>query len=531
VVAEQALELARKTGTPIFLGGSLDELGRAYRDMGRKKEAEAAFLESIKWTELQRASLNGGQTNGISFLADGRESPYWSLMDLRAGDGDTLEAIQISEQVRARWLLNAMAQGKVDPQQGLSTEEKAREHTLAQEAARWNAQLSQPNPPAGAQEAFAKAARDLDSYRTDLYSSHAHLKARSGQPEVLSGARLQRMVPDSSDLLIEYAFWERGAWIFTVTHGSGKTAVIKATRLNLKQEDLDRRVEDFRGALATRDLSYKTLARGLYRDLLAPVESELRGRSVIGIVPDGVLWNLPFQALLGDDGAYLIEHAAVYYAPSLTALSETSHVGTSKLRPLVALGAGDELPNASKEVRALAQLYGPSAIALTGAQATEERWMQEAPGARVLHLATHGILNHNNPMFSYVQLAKGGTEDGMLEAREIVNTNLHAEVVVLSACETGRGELITGEGLLGMSWAVMTAGVPTVVVSQWKVDSASTTQLMVAFHRVIAPEALKPGPIRGKAEALRRAEMELIHTPGYQHPFYWAGFEMLGDGY
>ena len=119
----------------------------------------------------------------------------------------------------------------------------------------------------------------------------------------------------------------------------------------------------------------------------------------------------------------------------------------------------------------------------------------------------------------------------MLEAREILDLNLRAEVVVLSACETGRGELIGGEGVFGMSWAVLTAGTRTVVVSQWKVDSASTTQLMVAFHRTIAPEAARPGPIRGKAEALRRAAIELIHTPGYQHPFYWAGFEMLGDGY
>ena len=360
------------------------------------------------------------------------------------------------------------------------------------------------------------------------------MNARLGRPDSLSGPRLQALVPDPKDLLIEYAFSERGAWIFTVSHGAGNSAVIKATRLTVKQETLERRVEDFRKALATRDLSYKTLARELYRDLLAPVESEIRGRSVVGIVPDGVLWNLPFQALQGDDGTYLIEHAAVYYAPSLTALSETGRVPSNggKLKPLVALGAGaEELPNASQEVHMLAQLYGPSAVALTGSQATEERWAREAQGARVLHLATHGILNHTNPMFSYVQLAKGGTEDGMLEAREILNTNLHAELVVLSACETGRGELVTGEGLLGMSWAVMTAGVPTVVVSQWKVDSASTTQLMVAFHRAIAPEALKPGPIRGKAEALRRAEMELIHTPGYQHPFYWAGFEMLGDGY
>ncbi len=482
---------------------------------------------------MQRAEISGGQTNGASFL-NGRESPYSSLMDLRAGDGDVLEAIRLSEQVRARWLLDAMVEGKVDPQQGLSPEEKQKEQSLAREAARWNAQLSLPNPPSGAKDAFDKAARDLDSYRSDLYTRHAHLKARQAEPEVLTATSLQALVPDAKSLLIEYAFSERGSWIFTVSRGPGASALVNATPLRVKREELAARVETFRAALATRDLAYKALARQLYIDLLGPIEGELKGRSIIGIVPDGVLWNLPFQALQADDGQYLIEHAALYYGPSLTSLKETAAAPVSniKLKPLLAFGAGsNDLPHASEEVLALAQLYGPSAIALTGDQATEERWKQDAQGARVLHVATHGILNHANPMFSFVQLAKSGTEDGMLEAREILNTNLHAELMVLSACETGRGELIGGEGLVGMSWAAMTAGIPTVVVSQWKVDSASTTQLMVAFHRNIAREAARPGPIRGKAEALRRAEVELIHTAGYQHPFYWAGFDMLGNGY
>ena len=504
--ALKALAIARKTGTPLFLGGALDEVGRAYRDMGRKEEAEQAFRESIQWTEVQRAELSGGQTNGSSFL-DGRESPYSSLMDLRAADGDALEAIQISEQVRARWLLDALAQAKVDPQQGLSPQEKEREHSLALGAARCNAQLNQPNSfplHSGAQAGFDKAARDLDSYRSDLYAAHAHLKTRFGQPEVLTAARMQSLVSDSKSLLIEYAFSEKkvpGSSRFA--RGAGTSAIVKATHRTVKQEDVGQRVEKFRAALATRDLSYKILAQELYRDLLGPVETELKVRSIIGIVPDGVLWNLPIQALETADGQYLIERAAVYYGPSLTALSENSRapVANAKLKPLLAMGAGpNELPNASQEVKSLAQLYGPSALALTGPDATEERWKQDAQAVRVLHVATHGILNHANPMFSFVQLAKSGTEDGMLEAREILNTNLHArDPWCFPPVETGRGELIDGrKGLLGMSWAVMTVRVPTVVVSQWKVDSDSTTQLMVAFHRTIAPEALRWLPFVGK---------------------------------
>jgi tetratricopeptide (TPR) repeat protein len=109
--AGKSLELARKAGSPKFIGGALDELGKAYRDMGRKKEAEDAFRESIQWTEGQRLEILGGEANGASFLTDGRASPYSSLMDLRAEQGDVLEAVQLSEQVRGRRLLDAMAQG------------------------------------------------------------------------------------------------------------------------------------------------------------------------------------------------------------------------------------------------------------------------------------------------------------------------------------------------------------------------------------------------------------------------------------
>jgi CHAT domain-containing protein len=149
-----------------------------------------------------------------------------------------------------------------------------------------------------------------------------------------------------------------------------------------------------------------------------------------------------------------------------------------------------------------------------------------------LHLATHGVLNANNPLFSYLKLGRGkdGAEDGMLEAREILDLDLRAELAVLSACETARGEFRSGEGVVGLSWALMMVGTPTVVVSQWKVDSASTTQLMLALHRSLH-RGLSAARMGGKAEALRKAALELAANPHYRHPFYWAGFAMLGNGY
>jgi CHAT domain-containing protein len=193
----------------------------------------------------------------------------------------------------------------------------------------------------------------------------------------------------------------------------------------------------------------------------------------------------------------------------------------------------DSLPQATAEVRELGKLYGAnSADVFVGAEASERRWKEAAPRYRILHLATHGVLNANNPLFSYLKLGRGtdGAEDGMLEAREILDLDLRAELAVLSACETARGEFRGGEGVVGMSWALMMAGTPTVVVSQWKVESAGTTQLMLALHRNLH-RGLSAAPMAGKAEALRRAAMELAADPRYRHPFYWAGFTILGNGY
>jgi CHAT domain-containing protein len=125
-------------------------------------------------------------------------------------------------------------------------------------------------------------------------------------------------------------------------------------------------------------------------------------------------------------------------------------------------------------------------------------------------------------------LAQGDrNEDGLLEAWELMRMDLRADLVVLSACETARGRFGAGEGVIGLSWAMFVAGAPATVVSQWKVESASTRELMLGFHqRLIAPSR-KP---ETKAEALRLAALKLMKNPATSHPFYWAGFVLVGDG-
>ena len=194
-------------------------------------------------------------------------------------------------------------------------------------------------------------------------------------------------------------------------------------------------------------------------------------------------------------------------------------------------GSLDPLPEAGEEVKALARLYGAARSKVyVGAEAREDRVMSEAGQASVLHFTTHGTLNNASPMYSYLTLAEGGpNDDGLLEAWELMQLDLKAELAVLSACETARGRIGAGEGVIGFSWAMFIAGVPSTVVSQWKVESASTRDLMVSFHRSLISPGSKQTR-QTKSDALRHATLKLMRNPETSHPFYWAGFVLVGDG-
>jgi CHAT domain-containing protein len=186
------------------------------------------------------------------------------------------------------------------------------------------------------------------------------------------------------------------------------------------------------------------------------------------------------------------------------------------------------LPEAETEVAEVAAAVRSKVKKVfVGREADEKSFKALAPTYSVIHLATHGVLDNRDPLYSHLLLTKtdGDIEnEGSLEAREIVNMNLHAELAVLSACETGNGRISPGEGVIGMSWAFFVAGTRSLVVSQWRVNSASTSQLMKYFYVVLAQQPNRPN----KSEALRAASLRLQKNPRYRHPFYWAGFVLLG---
>jgi CHAT domain-containing protein len=165
---------------------------------------------------------------------------------------------------------------------------------------------------------------------------------------------------------------------------------------------------------------------------------------------------------------------------------------------------------------------------LKGAAATEGAVKQHAGDARIIHFATHAVLDDTNPMYSRLAFGTNdSTEDGWLEAWEVARMNLSADVAVLSACETARGQVGSGEGVIGMAWSFLLAGARSTVATQWKVASASTARLMVDFHSTLQRESIET-PMRSAA-ALRKTQLRLLHEPATRHPFYWAPFIVIGD--
>jgi CHAT domain-containing protein len=395
---------------------------------------------------------------------------------------------------------------------------------------------------------------------------------------VVSVEEVAELLPDASSALLEYVVTEDKVYLFIITRDGraagqqGAKAQLSVHSINIKSKEVAEMAEGFRSRVASGDLTIKRPAQQLYDLFIKPAEPSLKGVTKLCIVPDGPLWHLPFQALYQSDKGYLLEQYTLFYAPSLSVLREMnrksegsarvqaqttaqakpeSRSGNNRLPVLLAVGnpslsgetmvkakllRSDEelspLPDAEREVAAVARMYGSErSKVLVETQAREETVKAEAGRYSILHFATHAVLDDSNPMYSRIVLSRNvGTtdEDGLLEAWEILKLDLNADLAVLSACQTARGRVGAGEGMIGISWAMFVAGSPTVVVSQWKVDSARTADLMIEFHRNLLKAGTRSNASVAKAEALRQAALKLLHSP-YNHPAYWAGFILVGS--
>jgi CHAT domain-containing protein/tetratricopeptide (TPR) repeat protein len=557
----QADSLGKQVENPDQSAYSRTLAARVFRALGQTENARQSYDEAIAAMENVRLQVVGNAREQQRFF-ETRVTPYYEMIALLVEQNQTAEAFAYAERSKARALLDVLQSGKMDVTNAMTAEEQERERKLKGELISLNSQLSKESLR---EKPDLSRMRELDArvqqsrlhyeaFQTNLYGAHQELQAKRAESLSMTLDDAGALLQDSASALLEYVVTEEKTYLFVITRNpqSGKPkAILKVYTIDLKRQELTARAQGFRQQLASRDLRFRVSARQLYELLLKPAQSELLGKSRIVIVPDAALWELPFQALQTDANHYFIQSAAISYAPSLSALREMNKQrqrrSNGRSPRLLAFGnpalsnetlephhsaRRDEklepLPETEREVKTLAQLYGPeNSRVYIGAAAREDLAKAEAGKFNVLHLATHGVLNDSNPMYSRIVLSQGETnEDGLLEAWEIMKLDLRADLVVLSACETARGRLGAGEGVIGLTWAFFVAGSPTTVVSQWKVDSASTTQLMLDFHRNLKSAR----PLMTKAEALRAASLKMLQSSTYKHPYYWAGFVIVGVG-
>ncbi len=550
--AERSVAQSRQIGAHRDYWQALLIAGLAFRALNQPVPARQRFEEAIRVIETARSQLAASEPEQ-AFFFETRFDPYVQMVMLLAEQGKAAEAFNFAERAKARVLLDVLHAGRVDISKAMSEQEKEQENRLRMELNSLNTQLRRESGAATSEHLrveelkakLGKARLAYESFQTQLYVAHPELRIKRGQSQPLSLEQANELLSDSRTALIEYAVAGDKTFLFVITAERGlQKPFVKMYELNIKHQDLAERVQKLNQRIANNDLEYAGLSSELYDLLIAPAREQLKGKTRLVIVPDDILWEIPFQALRSADGRFLIQSAAISYAPSLTVLRELVRTRKSQSSStLLAMGnptlAGptisrsksilmgasfEPLPEAERMVKGLSQMYGAKARVYVGAEAREDLLKAEAGKYRILQLATHGVINNASPMYSHLVLAQGddGKEDGLLEAWEIMQLDLKADLAVLSACDTARGRIGAGEGVIGLAWALFVAGCPTTVVSQWKVESSSTAELMLAFHH-----NLQAGS--SKSEALRQAALKLITDRKHGHPFYWGGFIVVGN--
>lgn len=408
------------------------------------------------------------------------------------------------------------------------------------------------------------AAKKLEKLFENNYPEYYRLKY---DLKTVSLAQTQQKIgPDQT--LLEYFTGDSSIFVFIVKQNTARVAQLP------RNFPLNEWISEFRSGITrhhTADkssqppddyeksvLQYAASAEKLYQKLLKPFESELTRELII--IPGEELANLPFEALLQttpkdlsnfNTFPFLVKNFEVHYAfsgTSLVQMTEKKHLKSpGKMLLAMApfyladtlllaenrsvenrhLSAFQHLPFSGEEVLRAQSHAGSNSNVWLGKQASKTLFSDEAGKYRILHLATHGKANNKAGDYSFLALAPppGGTaEDGLLDAGELYNFNLNADLVLLSACETGIGEVQRGEGVASLARAFAFAGAKSIIASLWHVSDRSTMQIIDAFYL-----GLTKG--KSKNQALAAAKRQyLSNNPGrMSHPFFWAGLTATGD--
>ncbi|MEG5140423.1 MULTISPECIES: CHAT domain-containing tetratricopeptide repeat protein [unclassified Microcoleus] len=446
--AQQSLAIAREIKDRQGEGLALNNLGAAFWRAGNPTEAEKMLVNAIQVWESMRQMLGSNDANKVSIFEE-QARTYKILQRVRVAQNNPIAALEISERGRARAFVDLLSErlssGSTNPVINTSpNQDQIRQIAKAQ-----NATLVQ-------------------------YSIISEDFQIQGKQEGRESALYIWVIQPTGEITFREVdlkpLWQK--------HNASLASLIIGN-----QEFLAVRSRSSLGSTQPQpDLPT------LHQLLIEPIASLLPKdpNAHVIFIPQGSLFQVPFPALQDANGTYLIEKHTILTSPSIQVLALTRQQKLAQKQPnssnalvlgnptmpSVSPSPGEPkrqlspLPGAEAEARAIAPLLNTQAI--TGAQGTKAAIVQKMPQASIIHLATHGLLDDLRGLGSAIAMAPSGGDDGLLTAEEIFDMKLQASLVVLSACNTGEGR-ITGDGVIGLSRALISAGVPSVIVSLWSV--------------------------------------------------------------
>ncbi|MGK7948281.1 MAG: CHAT domain-containing protein [Xenococcaceae cyanobacterium] len=537
-IYRQAFEIAQTERDWETLGHCYWGLGCCYQEAGELKQAIASFEKAVNLIESRQEDLrtDEGKVTFLDSVKDVFDRLLIAHLDLAEREnGDYQAALEVAESARGRALSDLM--GKEE---------------------RRHPQLKKQEKVDRLDDLQTKTGVQPNSFSNMTVQAASGIPSNSSNNNAIDSATETDRSIKVSPLarLVFYVLLDRTA-IFAVTPDgkvSGYVSPIgcheleqKVARLRraMKVDEASRGVE--RKLLVVEQLesvefppvTLETLLKEFYNDLVAPVAEALpTDGCTLVIEPHASLWLVPFAALQLPDGKYMCDRWSLIYTPSAQTLEEIRNqpcyatIDESKIlavgnpvMPTVLTQEGFEitlspLSGAEEEAKAIVESWGDREYTLLLREAATEAAVKDfAQTHNIIHLATHGIAYTENPLKSFVAFSPTETENGLLTAREVAhNRDLPADLVVLSACQTGLGR-VSGDGMLGLSRAFLIAGARTIIVSQWSVSDRATKELMVAFYQNYVE-------LKNKVIALQRA-MQLVRSK-YKHPSCWAAFLMVG---
>ncbi|WP_052672210.1 CHAT domain-containing protein [Aliterella atlantica] len=561
---EQALALLQAVGNRAGIGTTLNNIGEANRLQGKYPQALASYQKGLAITkEISNRAIEGTTLNNIGEInrfqgkyTEALASYQQALVIHRAisnrlGEGQTLTNIGFTlfksgKTVEAQKALeNAIATleslrpGLSDANKVSIFDTQAGIYPILQQIL---IARNQPEPALEiAERGRARAFLELLATRSNAQTVESVPLPNIGQIRQIAKQQQATLVEYSvisDEFEIEGRIQQRQSELYIwVVKPTGEVIFRRSDLKPLWQQkntSLLQLVTNSRQAIPGRS---RSSLQQLYQLLIAPIADQLPTNPAARVIfiPQGALFLAPFPALQQANGKYLIEQHTILTSPSIQLLEVThrrSQQG-SKLRNAVVVGNPimpkvapevgatpvqlPSLPAAEQEAKAIAPLLKTQAI--TGSKATKAEIVSKLPNSRIVHLATHGLLDDVRGLGSAIALAPTSKDNGLFTAEEILGLKLNADLVVMSACNTGRGQ-ITGDGIIGLSRSWISAGVSSVIVSLWLVPDTPTATLMTNFY-----QTMQKNP--DKAQALRQAMLTTMKQ--HPNPRDWAAFTLIGE--